>query len=243
MASRVDLTSSLSDTDFRHYTRLRLGLQLVRPGPCQHARAGKSGEKHACMALMDAAGAHCISCKIGGAVHAAHDEGCQIMAEATRAAGYFARREQIIPELATAKCQSPVLDIDAFGLAGADRLLIDFTLRSGMAERYHQGGKRDNNAAGSAEEDKLVRYPARGGVSVRGVAMEIMGRHGPDLTLLLAELADRARVAAVERGRAPARLMHKWRCRLSAMCARLVGRQVAQSLARDPHPWEPDSAS
>ena len=145
-------------------------------------------------------------------------------------------REQIIPELATAKCPSPVMDCDAFGLAGADRLLIDFTLRFGMVDRYKLG-KRACPAA-SAESDKQLRYLPMGGVSVRGVGMEVLGRHGPELTSLLAELADRARISAIQHGRAPARLLRKWRCQLSSICARLVGRQVTLSQAGAVHAWE-----
>ena len=186
---------------------------------------------------MDSKGHHCTSCKVGGAVVAAHAEGCQILAEAAREAGYQCRREQIIPELATAACPSPVLDCDAFGLAGAERLLIDFTLRSTAAARYQGEGKR-SQAAASAEEDKVTRYPAANGVAVRGAGMETLGRHGPELTALLAELADRARANAISQGKAPARLLRRWRCQLSGVAARLVGRAATQSQAVAARPWE-----
>ena len=44
---------------------------------------------------------------------------------------------------------SPQLDIDAFGLAGADRLLVDFTMRFGAAARYKWGERA--SAVASAE--------------------------------------------------------------------------------------------
>ena len=125
-------------------------------------RSGQNVNRAVCGARMDAFGVHCISCKIGGAVLAAHSEGNQILAEACRDAGYTARREQIIPELATSACSSLQLDVDMFGVAGADRLLIDFTLRSSVAARYRFGARTD--ATASAEEEKRMRHPASGGV-------------------------------------------------------------------------------
>ena len=241
LANRVDLGFSLTNAEFVHYTRLRLGADLVKPGPCQLTRVTKGEEHKACGVLMDAAGRHCIACKIGGAVHAAHAEGCNILASASRDAGYFCRREQIIPELATKALPSPVLDCDAFGLAGASRLLIDFTLRCSTADRYRWGAR--SNAAASAEADKGVKYPAQVGVSVRGAGMEVYGKHGPDLSMLLAELADRARAHAIQHGRAPTRFLRKWRCQLSAVCARLVGRQVTLSQAQPAPAWERTVAS
>ena len=186
--------------------------------------------------MMDRHGAHCIACKIGGAVTAAHGEGCQVITEAAREAGFTCRREQVIPELATASCPSPVMDIDGWGVPGADRLLLDFTLRFGGAARYGWGQRAE--AAASAEADKTKRYPPAGGLLPRGIGMEVLGRHGPELKALLAELADRARHTAVQQGKAPTRLLRKWRCQLSGVAARLVGRQVSQSQAIAARTWE-----
>ena len=233
---RSEVGVSLSDAEWTAYTRLRLGLPVVKPGPCQLVRQSKCGERQVCGQLMDAAGAHCVSCKVGGAVIAAHGEGCQILADATREAGYTCRREQVTPELATDDRPSPVMDCDAWGVAGAERLLIDFTLRAGGAARYGQGSRAA--AAASAEADKLKAYPTQNGVSVRGVAMEVLGKHGPELQTLLHELADRARATAIQQGRAPARHLHRWRCQLACMCARFVGRQAAQSQASAARAWE-----
>ena len=139
--------------------------------------------------------------------------------------------EQVVLELATAACPSPQLDVDAFGLAGADRLLLDFTLRNSTAARYGSNTGARARAAASGEQDKQDRYPAAGGVAVRGAAMEVLGRHGPGLAALLAELADRARVQAVQQGRAPSRYLRTWRTRLSAVAARLAGRAISLSQA------------
>lgn len=71
-ATRSELRYTLTDTEFASYTRLRLGLPVVAPGPCQLTRVARSGEHAVCGAMMDASGSHCISCKVGGAVLAAH---------------------------------------------------------------------------------------------------------------------------------------------------------------------------
>merc|ERR1712026_313219 len=106
-------------------------------------------------------------------------------------------------------------------------------------------GQRSCPAA-SAESDKTDRYPPKGGVAVRGVGLEVLGKHGPQLTALLTELADRARAHAIQQGRAPARLLRRWRIQLSATCARLVGRQTslaqvchARAWDRPVQPWLP----
>ena len=239
-ATRTELGCSLRDAEFTSYTRLRLGMPVMRAGPCQHARANADGGTTACGSMADADGRHCMPCKVGGAVLAAHGEGCQVLADACRDAGFICRKEQIIPELATTACPSPKLDLDAFGVVGADRLLIDFTLRMSTAARYGHGAR--SNAAASGEADKQARYPPAGGISVRGAGMEVLGRHGPGLASLLEELADRARLAAVHQGRPPARFLRLWRCRLSGVAARLVGRAVVtgSGSARPWFAWECD---
>ena len=63
--------------------------------------------------------------------------------------------------------------------------------------------------------------------------MEVPGRHVLGLTALLSVLADRARVQAIQQGRAPTRYLHSWRAKLSGFAARLVGRAsvLAQAFA------------
>ena len=236
-ATRGEVRSMLTDAEWLAYTRMRLGATVSDYGTCQLQRVTQDGARTVCGARLDRYGKHCVSCKVGGAVLAAHAESNQVLADACREAGYTSRREQVVPELATAACPNPVLDVDAFGVAGSDRLLLDFTLRNQAATRYQRGGRSDPTR--SAEEDKQARYPPRGGVAVRGLAMEVLGRHGPGLAALLQELADRARVQVVQQGRAPGRYLRTWRTRLSVTAARLVGRAVTLATARPPPPnWE-----
>ena len=63
-------------------------------------------------------------------------------------------------------------------------------------------------------------YPPRGGVVVRGLCMERLGRHGPGLAQTLAELADLVRQRDMDRGQAPRRWLRSWRAQLSAACVR-----------------------
>ena len=88
LATRAELGSVLTDAEFVAYTRVRLGLPVVTPGPCQLTRATQSGEQAVRGAMMDCSGARCMSCKVGGAVLAARSEGCQVLADVCREAGF-----------------------------------------------------------------------------------------------------------------------------------------------------------
>ena len=107
-------------------------------------------------------------------------------------------------------------------------MLIDFTLRNPLAERYTATRAR-GDAAATAEDEKEDRYPPRAGLRVRGAAMELFGRHGDGLRSLLAELADRARARERAQGHAPTRWLRKWRARLSAVAVWLEGRAIERS--------------
>ena len=174
-----------------------------------------------------------MSCKVGGAVYAAHNEGCDILHEAAKAAGYQSRREQIVVEFATATCLSPKLDIEGWGVAWAERLLVDFTIRNPLADRYATGEAR-SDAAATAEEEKEQRYPPRGGVRVRGAALELYGKHGEGMRALLAEFADRARERERASGVATTRWIRRWRVQLSAVTVRLVGRAIQKAQSAPP---------
>ena len=105
-------------------------------------------------------------------------------------------------------------------LAWRVRTACWLTSLSGPAlQRAGAVGARADPAA-SAEADKQARYPAAGGVSVGGFALEVLGRRAPGLTSILTQLADRARSQVVQQGRAPARFLRLWRIRLSAALAR-----------------------
>ena len=164
-------------------------------------------------------------CKVGGAPYAAHSQGCQYLYEASIQAGYQSRREQIVPELATAACLSPQLDIEGWGLFGHARLLIDFTIRHPLAERY-----TISSATKTAAGEKATHYPRQQGLEVRTAAVEVYGKHGKDLQNLREHLADLARQRERSLGVAPTRWLRRWRVQLSSMLAHHVGRAVQQAI-------------
>ena len=69
----------------------------------------------------------------GGTV--THDACCDRLLGAARAAGFRALREQVVPELASQTRAEPRVDVDAWGLAAAPRVLLDFTVCAPFAAR------------------------------------------------------------------------------------------------------------
>ena len=223
-ATRADGVKSLADFHFVTATRYRLGMPVMEASSCMHT-SHKTGRK--CGVRAEPRGHHAVMCKVGGAPYAAHSEGCQTLLQAAVQASYQARREQVIPELATAQCQSPQLDVEGWGLQGQDRLLIDFSIRHPLANRYIGRGKDGTTAV--AEGEKAKHYQARSGLQVHAAVMEVYGRHGDGLVSLLELLADHARVRDRSMGVAPGRWLRKWRAQLSSVTAHLVGRAVQQA--------------
>ena len=217
--------SSLADAEFRTGLRLRLGMPVCAPGPCQHRSARGSGS--VCGHTLDSSGNHALTCKVGGEVNVLHDAGCQVVLQAARAAGMRALRQQIVPELRTAAKGEPRLDVEAWGSLAFPRLLLDFTVRDPLAARYAKLRDEPAATAARAEAEKSRTYPPRGGVSVRGLCMERLGRHGPMLAQTLAELADLARQRDADRGMAPRRWLRGWRAELSAANVRSSHRAIA----------------
>ena len=221
---------SLEDEEFRTGLKMRLGLQVCTPGPCQHRAARKDKRTPVCGVRLDPGGQHATSCKIGGEVTVLHDNGCQIILAAARAAGLRALEEQVVPELRTAGRLEPRLDVEAWGSVRHPRLLMDFTVRDPSAARYQQHRAIPAGTAEQGEREKAREYPARGGVAVRGLCMEKLGRHGPNLAQTLHEFADMARQRDVDRGRAPRRWIKLWRAQLSAAAVRSCHRAIATAL-------------
>ena len=220
---------SLSDGEFRTGLRLRLGIDVCAPGPCHHRSSRAGAGAQVCGHQLDAKGCHALACKVGGEVNVLHDAGCQIILGAVKAAGMRALLEQIVPELRSAARQEPRLDVEAWGLPACPRLLLDFTVRNTAAGRYASVRSSPAGVAAVAESEKQRTYPARGGVAVRGLSMEHLGRHGPLLAQTLAELADLARQRDADRGMAPRRWLRIWRAELSAACVRSCHRAIASA--------------
>ena len=221
-ATRGDGISSLSDAIFVAAVKYRLGLQTMPSMTCQ---LKTKDQQRLCNERADPLGHHAVICKVGGAPYAAHSNGCHILQQAAIQAGYQAKREQVVPELASAKCMSPQLDIEGWGLHGQPRLLVDFTIRHPAASRYAAG--RSSTAA--ATDEKLAHYQPRGGLQVQVAALEVYGKHGAGLRTLLEGMADQARQRDVAMGAKPGRWLKRWRAQLSHTAAACVGRAIQQA--------------
>ena len=118
-------------------------------------------------------------------------------------AGYQTIREQVVPELATKKCPSPQLDLDAWCLELGERVVVDFTIRHPTAARYLGA-----DAMTTACREKHRHYPAQAGDA------RLCSRHGGLRPLQqrvgwLARNARAARPTAGPRLRPPTRQMAK----------------------------------
>ncbi|CAK0808204.1 unnamed protein product, partial [Prorocentrum cordatum] len=177
-----------SDDEFRINFRRRLRLPLFGVACfCQRrARAGR-----VCGHARDELGDHAISCMIGGAHNRLHDGVCDELAACARTAGLAATREVVLPELATATMREPRVDVQLWGHSSLPIFHGDFTIVSTHNRRGHSATA--GAGATAAEAAKVTKYGARGGTSVQGLALEFGGRHGPQLTCLLQQLASLTR--------------------------------------------------
>ena len=189
-----------SDDEFRINFRRRLRLPLFGVACfCQHrTRAGR-----VCGHALDELGDHAISCMIGGAHNRLHDGVCDELAACARTAGLAATREVVLPELATATMCEPRVDIQLWGHCSLPVFHGDFTV---VSTHNHRGHSATAGAgATAAEAAKVTKYGARGGTSVQGLALKFGGRHGPQLTCLLQQLASLTRHQSHLRGTGCAR--------------------------------------
>ena len=229
-ATAAEMGFSLSDAEFRHALRMRLGLNVCEKGYCQHSSSKPGPRSPVCGACLDTKGVHATSCKIGGEVNVMHDNGRDILHAAARAAGFRALTEQVVPELRTSTRKEPRLDVEAWGHPACQRLLVDFTVRDPAVSRYDAIRHKPAAVAEQAEREKHNEYPEQAGVRVRGACMEKLGRHGPGLAQLLEELADLARQRDEQMGQAPRRWLRIWRAQLSAACIRACSRAITRAV-------------
>ena len=228
-ATPAEIGYQWNDSQWIVAARWRMGLRTCAVGCCTHLRMtdrdGRSARSR-CLVSLDQVGYHAAACNIGGGVTAIHDAIRDRLHDAGRAAGYRSLVEQVIPLLATPKRGEPRVDVEAWGHTfGQDRLL-DVTVCAPWAHRY---AKDPCAATTSAERRKNGSYPTVGGIGVTGVAVDLFGRFGPQLTELLEEWASLARARDTARGVAPRRWMHIWRTQIAAAIARGVARQISAS--------------
>ena len=87
----------------------------------------------------------------------AHSNGANVLLKASIIAGYQSRREQVVPELATAKCQVPQLDVEGWSTWGVSRLLIDFSIRHPGAAHYSVG--QDATVVAGRATKRIITVP------------------------------------------------------------------------------------
>ena len=221
-ANGGDMQVDLTDSEFRTYLRMRLGLAVCSHQRCKHRSTTKAD--HTCPHISDPMGYHALLCKLGGGLTSTHNAISTILLRAARSAGYTALKEQVVAELATSQRKEPRVDVDAWGLVAEPRVLLDVTVTCPFAQRYE-----DRSAAACGEHRKDGEYPSKAGLSVTGVAVDVFGKHGPALHDLLMRLADLARRHDVDMGLQPRRWLHRWRVRISTEIARGCARLISSA--------------
>ena len=117
-------------------------------------------------------------------------------------------------------------------------LRLDFTVVSPWASRNNAAMKEAPAAvAQRAEAAKDAEYGAEGGISVRGLALEAGGRHGPRLDSHLRLLASLARRREHLAGREPRHHLRAWRTRLAVLLGRYTAHTVTSALGGHTTSW------
>ena len=193
--------------EFRINARVRLDFPVIQQGLCQYQRRQKSdGTAGArCLAQLDEQGQHAQECLIGGDRSKLHDVGCQIIQNACCEAGLKSQREVVLPALVTEKLTEPRVDVDASGLPGLPHKRLDFTVVGAEALHYSWAMRKAQEtapAAAQAERAKESKYgETKGGLGVRGIAVQLSGRSGPGLDALLRRPAGYKRAISKAAGR------------------------------------------
>ena len=91
-------------------------------------------------------------------------------------------------------------------------------------------------SAAAAERSKATKYTPRGGASMLGLALEWNGRHGPQLTSFLEQLASLHRAHECLRGRAARAPLLLWRTRLAILLGRAIAVLVSSACMPPVHP-------
>ena len=235
------------DAEFHINLRRRLRLRITqRGGPCMHmrraarrqAQAPNAAADGACAAPLDEYGDHAVQCMIGGDHTAMHDATADEIASMQQQAGLRSRREVYVPQLATAKKTEPRADIMCWGSATLPVLRQDFTMVSPWASRNAAAMQEAPAAAARrAEEAKDSEYGTKGGISVRGLALEAGGRHGPRLEEHLKFLASLARRRDSLVGREPRHHLRAWRTRIAVLLGRFTAHSVMAALGGHTTLW------
>ena len=229
-------TAPLDDIEWLLNMRVRLDLPVLAQGLCQHRRMTVDGRPgKLCLAPLDTYGHHAVACMIGGNRTTVHDVGCHLLHSACCCSGLRAQREVVTPILATPSLTEPRIDVDAWGHPGLPHLRLDFTVTDPAASRHAASSLQPAGAADHAERDKATKYGNLvGGAGVTGVALELSGRHGPNLDALLRRLAGYRRAITCAAGRDDGRPLHNWRLAISIALARFTASAIISATEVSP---------
>ena len=123
------------------------------------------------------------------------------------------------------------LDLEFILHPTAPDRLLDGTVRHPAAcSNLPCASRLRGAAARKGVEDKLARYPARGGKSVFPCAVETWGYVDERLDALLDELAAMAAQRQRDRGVLPTRWGHKWRTLLSIQMAVCIATSIFHAM-------------
>jgi len=107
---------------------------------------------------------------------------------------------------------------------------LDFTTASPDAVIFQRKAIQPAQAAAAAERGKEAKYGGcLGGVGVEGLALELTGRHGPNLDALLRRCAGYGRAKAAAHGKDAPRLLQQWRSRITLALARFTASAIASA--------------
>ena len=162
-----------------------------------------------------------------------------ILAQASRDAGYAALMEQAVPEFGLRKRQrngrevdeEAILDFELFGHAVAPDRLLDGTVRHPAASQVVARSATELGAAASeGAECKEKRYPPTAGKAVLPCAVETWGYADARVEALFEELAALASQRQRDRGLLPGRWRARWRTQLSVGLAMDIGKALLAAI-------------
>ena len=170
-------TTPLNNSEFHTCVLDRFGMPVMPVKNCAHRP--RNGTEP-CNQPADAHGRHACNCMTGGRRNAVHHTCCNILNTTHRALQLSSHREVNVFALSKPSNLHPRVDIDLTGNNIHDRLLYDFTLVDQPPEKLQ-----------TAERDKTEHYKTPcnpHAPTVHGLAMNLQGHVGPNLTTHLQHL-------------------------------------------------------
>ena len=230
----------LNDSEFNHAVRWRIGLPVMRAGPCQVRNANTSGEiaEERCGQCLDALGDHAVLCGRGGGKYRAHTAVCRCLGRFAREAGIERTFEEVCPQLLKGEPGSDhavEARLDVHMWSGGQQWLMEEWVDATVGHPWRKSGRAqassvDGSTAAAAEGRKRKRYgEGQGGITVSPFAVETWGRLGTSATELLAKMAAHWAGNASLGPAAAAAKVRRWRAELGIALARAQAATAAKA--------------